>query len=60
MGAFPGFDEVIEIKAPSKPVDLISLFVDDIDGVIISNGGIKINCVSLVATDERGVVKLIS
>ena len=58
MRAFPGFDKVIKVEASSKPIDLIAVFIDNISGVVY--WGVKINCVSLVAADKRGVVELIT
>jgi hypothetical protein len=60
MRAFPGLYQIVEVKAPSQTVDLISFFVDDIEGVVVGGiGVVKINCVGLVVPTERRVVKLV-
>ncbi len=58
MRAFPRLDQVIKVKAPSKPIDLIAVFIDNIGRVV--KRGVKINCVGLVAADKRGVIELIT
>lgn len=60
MRAFPGFDKIVEIKASSKAIDLISFLINDINGVVVDGSSVKINCVSLVTTDEGGVVELVA
>ena len=60
MRVFPGFYQIIKVKAPSQPIDLIPVLINDIGRVIVDRSStVKINCVRLVPTDERRIIKLV-
>lgn len=48
MWVFPCFNKIIEIKASSKLIDLVALFIDDIKRIVVTSQSVIIKCVCWV------------